>query len=193
MGRAGIYAIGEKWSTGQSEDVQTLPARDFRAESVIIELMFVDRVTIYCQAGDGGSGCLSFRREARVPRGGPSGGDGGKGGDVIVIADENASSLANIVGHKHWRAGRGEHGQGSLMTGKGGEDAVIRVPPGTLVLDADRGFLLRDLGARRRFGRGRPRRQGWIRQQAFRHVDEPGAPPVRARRAGSNAEMSRSN
>jgi GTPase len=107
--------------------------------------MFVDRVTIYCVAGDGGSGCLSFRREARVPRGGPDGGDGGKGGDVVVLADENVSSLANIVGHKHWRAGRGEHGQGSLMSGKGGEDAVIRVPPGTLVRDAERGFLLRDL------------------------------------------------
>jgi GTP-binding protein len=107
--------------------------------------MFVDRVTIYCVAGDGGSGCLSFRREARVPRGGPDGGDGGKGGDVVVLADENVSSLANVVGHKHWRAGRGEHGQGSLMSGKGGEDAVIRVPPGTLVRDADRGFLLRDL------------------------------------------------
>ena len=107
--------------------------------------MFVDRVTIYCEAGDGGSGCLAFRREARVPRGGPSGGDGGKGGDVVVVADENVSSLANIVGHKHWRAERGEHGMGSLMTGKGGEDAVIRVPPGTLVLDSDKGFLLRDL------------------------------------------------
>jgi GTPase len=107
--------------------------------------MFVDRVTIYCQAGDGGSGCLAFRREARVPRGGPSGGDGGKGGDVIVLADVNVSSLANIVGHKHWRAGRGDHGQGSSKTGKGGEDATIRVPPGTLVLDAERNFLLRDL------------------------------------------------
>ena len=95
--------------------------------------MFVDRVTIYCQAGDGGSGCLSFRREAHVPRGGPNGGDGGKGGDVIVVADENATSLANLVGHKHWRGGRGEHGLGSLMTGRGGEDAVILVPPGTLV------------------------------------------------------------
>jgi GTP-binding protein len=107
--------------------------------------MFVDRVKIYCQAGDGGSGCLAFRREARVPRGGPSGGDGGKGGDVIVVADENVSSLANIVGHKHWRGGRGDHGQGSLKTGRGGEDAVIRVPPGTLVLDAEHGFVLRDL------------------------------------------------
>jgi GTP-binding protein len=109
--------------------------------------MFVDRVTIYCLAGDGGSGCLSFRREARVPRGGPDGGDGGKGGDVIVLADENVSSLANIVGHKHWRGGRGEHGQGSLMSGKAGEDAVIRVPPGTLIRDADHGFLLKDLDA----------------------------------------------
>lgn len=107
--------------------------------------MFVDRVTIYCLAGDGGSGCLSFRREARVPRGGPDGGDGGDGGSVLIVADENVSSLANIVGHKHWRAERGEHGQGSLMTGKCGQDAIIRVPPGTLVRDADRGFLLKDL------------------------------------------------
>jgi len=107
--------------------------------------MFVDRFTIYCQAGDGGSGCLSFRREARVPRGGPDGGNGGDGGDVVVIADENVSSLGNIVGHKHWRGERGEHGMGSLMTGKQGQDAVIRVPPGTLVRDAERGFLLKDL------------------------------------------------
>jgi GTP-binding protein len=107
--------------------------------------MFVDRVTIYCQAGDGGSGCLSFRREARVPRGGPDGGDGGDGGDVVIFADVNVSSLGNIVGHKHWRAGRGEHGKGSLMTGKRGEEAVIRVPPGTLVRDSERGFLLKDL------------------------------------------------
>ncbi|HEV3299498.1 MAG TPA: GTPase ObgE [Planctomycetaceae bacterium] len=107
--------------------------------------MFVDRVTIYCQAGDGGSGCLSFRREARVPRGGPDGGDGGDGGDVVILADVNVSSLGNIVGHKHWRAGRGEHGKGSLMTGKRGEEVVIRVPPGTLVRDSERGFLLKDL------------------------------------------------
>jgi GTP-binding protein len=107
--------------------------------------MFVDRITIFCQAGDGGSGCLSFRREARVPRGGPDGGDGGDGGDVVVVADVNVGSLSNIVGHKHWRAGRGEHGQGSLMTGKRGDDAVILVPPGTLVRDATRSLLLKDL------------------------------------------------
>jgi len=107
--------------------------------------MFVDRVDIYCKAGDGGDGCASFRREAHVPRGGPNGGDGGKGGDVIVLADENVNSLANIIGHKHWNAGRGGHGQGSLKTGKNGDDAVIMVPPGTLVLDSKRGHLLRDM------------------------------------------------
>ncbi|QDT40124.1 GTPase Obg [Gimesia alba] len=107
--------------------------------------MFVDRVDIYCKAGDGGDGCASFRREAHVPRGGPNGGDGGKGGDVVVLADENVSSLANIIGHKHWNAERGGHGSGSLKTGKSGQDAVIMVPPGTLVLDSKRGHLLRDM------------------------------------------------
>lgn len=109
--------------------------------------MFVDRVTIYCEAGDGGDGCMSFRREANVPRGGPDGGDGGRGGSVIVLADENVSSLANIVGHKHWKAERGRHGEGDLRTGRSGEDVVILVPPGTLVRDADRGHLLKDLTA----------------------------------------------
>ena len=105
--------------------------------------MFVDRVDIYCKAG--GDGCASFRREAHVPRGGPNGGDGGKGGDVIVLADENVSSLGNIIGHKHWNAERGGHGSSSLKTGKCGEDAIIMVPPGTLVIDSKRGNLLRDM------------------------------------------------
>ena len=64
--------------------------------------MFVDRVLITCEAGDGGNGCMSFRREAHVPRGGPDGGDGGHGGDVIVRAERNLGSLANIAGHRHW-------------------------------------------------------------------------------------------
>lgn len=107
--------------------------------------MFVDRVDIYCKAGDGGDGCASFRREAHVPRGGPNGGDGGSGGDVVVLADENVSSLSNLIGHKHWNAERGGHGQGTLKTGRSGQDAVIMVPPGTLVLDSKRGHLLRDM------------------------------------------------
>ncbi len=107
--------------------------------------MFVDRVDIYCKAGDGGDGCASFRREAHVPRGGPHGGDGGDGGNVVILADENVSSLTNLIGHKHWNAERGGHGQGSLKTGRNGQDAVIMVPPGTLVLDSKRGHLLRDM------------------------------------------------
>ncbi|MEX1098390.1 MAG: GTPase ObgE [Planctomycetales bacterium] len=109
--------------------------------------MFVDRVIIYCEAGDGGDGCLSFRREAHVPRGGPDGGDGGDGGSVIVRADRNLGSLANIAGHRHWKAERGGHGQGKLRTGKSGEDAVVLVPPGTLVRDLHTGNLLKDLQA----------------------------------------------
>ncbi len=107
--------------------------------------MFVDRVVITCEAGDGGNGCMSFRREAHVPRGGPDGGDGGDGGDVVIRAERNLGSLANIAGHRHWRGGRGGHGQGSLKTGKRGEKAIVLVPPGTLVRDADRGHLLKDL------------------------------------------------
>jgi len=107
--------------------------------------MFVDRVTLYCQAGDGGNGCCSFRREKFVPRGGPDGGNGGDGGSVVIQADRNLGSLSNLSGHRHWNAGRGEHGKSSLKTGRRGEEVVIRVPPGTLVLDAERGHLLQDL------------------------------------------------
>ena len=107
--------------------------------------MFLDRITIHCLAGDGGSGCMSFRRESHVPRGGPDGGDGGRGGHVIVRAEENIGSLAALAGHHHWRAEGGQHGQGQLKTGRSGEDTVISVPPGTLVRDARRGHLLRDL------------------------------------------------
>lgn len=107
--------------------------------------MFIDEITLYCRGGDGGNGCLSFRREAHVPRGGPDGGDGGAGGDVAIEADENLSNFAHLIGHKHWKAERGAHGQGKLKTGKSGADSIIRVPVGTLIYDEDRGNLLRDL------------------------------------------------
>ncbi len=107
--------------------------------------MFVDRVTIYCKGGDGGDGCLSFRREAHVPRGGPDGGDGGRGGHVIVRADRNVTSLANIVGRKHWFAERGRNGEGGQRTGRNGRDLEILVPLGTIVRDAERGHVLKDL------------------------------------------------
>src|SRR5882762_7002412 len=107
--------------------------------------MFADTVTIYVKGGDGGNGAMSFRREYKVPKGGPNGGDGGHGGHVIVVAERNVDSLAAIVGHKHWRAERGTNGEGSLKRGRDGEDIIIAVPPGTLVRDADRGHLLKDL------------------------------------------------
>jgi GTP-binding protein len=107
--------------------------------------MFVDRVTIEIEAGRGGDGCLSFRREKYVPRGGPDGGDGGDGGSVIVVAEQGVDSLAALTHRKHWRAERGQHGMGSNCHGRGAEDLVIRVPPGTLLIDAEGGFVLKDL------------------------------------------------
>ncbi len=108
-------------------------------------VMFVDRVEILVQGGDGGPGCVAFRREKYVPRGGPSGGDGGDGGSVIVEAVAGADSLADIVNRKHWRAPRGGAGGGDNCTGRKAGDLVIRVPPGTIVRDRDRGNVLRDL------------------------------------------------
>ncbi len=107
--------------------------------------MFVDRVTVDVEAGRGGDGCMSFRREKYVPRGGPDGGDGGDGGSVIVIAEPGVDSLAELVHRKHWRAKSGAHGQGSKCHGRKAEDLIIRVPPGTVLIDADGDFVLKDL------------------------------------------------
>jgi len=107
--------------------------------------MFVDKITLICKAGEGGRGCLSFRREAHVPRGGPDGGDGGDGGSIIVIANEHVSSLAHLAGHIHWNAERGRHGEGDLCRGKSGQDSFIEVPPGTIIRDAEHGHVLKDL------------------------------------------------
>jgi GTP-binding protein len=106
---------------------------------------FVDRVTIEVEAGRGGDGCMSFRREKYVPRGGPDGGDGGDGGSVIVVAEPGVDSLAELVHRKHWKAQRGEHGRGAKCHGANGADLVIRVPPGTILIDADGDFVLKDL------------------------------------------------
>src|SRR6266404_8713869 len=108
-------------------------------------LMFVDRVTVYVKGGDGGRGCCSFRREKYVPKGGPDGGDGGDGGDVIVRAVAGADNLAAIVHRKHWRAPAGGKGEPDNCHGKKGRALVIDVPPGTLILDRDRGHTLKDL------------------------------------------------
>jgi GTPase len=107
--------------------------------------MFVDRVTIEVEAGRGGDGCLSFRREKYVPRGGPDGGDGGDGGSIILVAEPCVDSLAALAHRKRWRAERGEHGRGANCHGRSAEDMIIRVPPGTVVVDAVYGHILKDL------------------------------------------------
>src|SRR6201995_1233196 len=90
-----------------------------------------DRARIHVEAGAGGDGCLSFRREAHVPRGGPNGGDGGRGGDVVLVCDDSLRDLERFRRSSHFKAGRGGHGQGSLRHGKDGEGLEIAVPPGT--------------------------------------------------------------
>lgn len=108
-------------------------------------MKFVDQVRIRVMAGDGGNGCVSFRRERYVPKGGPDGGDGGKGGDVILQADSQLSTLLDLSYPKQFRARKGSHGKGKDQTGKNGEDLIIRVPVGTLVLDDESGEVLQDL------------------------------------------------
>lgn len=107
--------------------------------------MFVDRVMLEVKGGEGGRGCVSFRKEKYVPRGGPNGGDGGKGGDVIIRAVEGLTNLAHLSSQRHFLADRGAHGMGSNCDGRSGADVYIDVPPGTLVRDRERGFLIRDL------------------------------------------------
>src|SRR4249920_1798721 len=97
--------------------------------------MFVDQVDIHVKAGDGGRGCLAFRREMRVPRGGPSGGDGGHGGSVFVVASPHTSTLISYRFHPEFKADRGHHGEGSNRTGQSGADVDLAVPLGTLVYE----------------------------------------------------------
>jgi GTP-binding protein len=109
--------------------------------------MFVDRVKILAVAGRGGDGCRSFRREKYVPRGGPDGGDGGHGGNVIIAAAAGVDSLAALSQKKHWKAESGERGGSANCQGRNGGDLIIHVPPGALVIDASTGLVLRDLTA----------------------------------------------
>ena len=145
--------------------------------------MFIDEAKIFVSAGDGGHGCLSFRREKFVPKGGPDGGDGGKGGDIVLQAEGNLSTLLDFRYKRRYTAERGEHGRGSDQKGRDGGDSVIRVPLGTVVRSADSGAVLADLvGHEQRFiaarggrgGRGNARFKS-ATNQAPRRV-EPGEP-----------------
>jgi GTP-binding protein len=107
--------------------------------------MFIDHSKVYVKGGDGGNGVVAFRREKYVPLGGPSGGDGGRGGDVVFVADDNLTTLMDFKYRKHFKAERGVHGQGKNMHGRQGEDLVVKVPRGTIVYDDDTQEVLADL------------------------------------------------
>jgi GTP-binding protein len=111
--------------------------------------MFIDEAQIWVKAGDGGNGCVSFRREKFIPKGGPDGGDGGKGGDVYFQAVENLDTLMDFTGKHHWQAQNGRPGSGNNKHGADGDDLVISVPPGTLIYDVDLNLLLKDFNETR--------------------------------------------
>jgi len=127
--------------------------------------MFIDRAKIKIKAGDGGNGVTAFRREKFVPRGGPSGGDGGNGGDVWLESDESLNTLLHLRYNPEHKAERGRHGEGSNRHGKDGADAVVRVPVGTQVFDAESGDLLFDFTeSGQRFRAAKGGKGGWGNQ-----------------------------
>lgn len=145
--------------------------------------MFVDEARITIKAGDGGNGCLAFRREKYVPRGGPSGGDGGRGGDVIMVATMHRNTLLHFRFNPEYTAQRGRHGEGSNRTGHDGENVTVEVPVGTVIFDAETGEKLFDftkhgetwIAARGgRGGRGNARFATSTHQAPTEH--EPGKP-----------------
>lgn len=107
--------------------------------------MFVDEITVHLRAGNGGHGCLSFRREKYIPRGGPDGGDGGRGGDVVLLCDENESDLTKYRFQPHWKAGTGHPGASRNKHGADGEPCVLHVPPGIQVIDPETDEIVAEL------------------------------------------------
>lgn len=122
-----------------SEDIKKIKA------SVDSRGLFIDRARIFVKAGDGGNGCMSFRREKYVPYGGPNGGNGGKGADVIIKADSSLSTLIDFKYRPLYRAERGEHGKGKDKYGRNGEDLIVKVPVGTVIIDEKENKILADL------------------------------------------------
>ncbi len=151
--------------------------------------MFVDEAKIAVKAGDGGNGCVAFRREKYVPRGGPSGGDGGHGGSVYLEANINDNTLLRYRYNREFKGDRGRHGEGSNCTGVSGDDMVLKVPVGTLVFDGQTGELLADLkeaGQRLLVAQGG---KGGARESAFRQALASGAAGKRRRPARRRAHF----
>ena len=107
-------------------------------------MRFIDETIIHVKAGDGGHGCIAFLREKFRPNGGPCGGDGGRGGDVILISDKQLSTLQDLPNNHHYKAQRGEHGKGKNCHGKNGEDLIIKVPVGTIVKNSNTEYIIYD-------------------------------------------------
>ena len=144
-------------------------------------MRFLDQAKVYIRSGDGGNGCLSFRREKFIEFGGPNGGDGGRGGDVWVECVSNLNTLIDFRYQQHFKASSGKHGMGSNMTGAAGDSAVLKVPPGTQVFAEDNETLLADLvepGQRASDCRRRKRRLWEHTLQVF---DEPRTAPRKSR------------
>jgi len=108
-------------------------------------MKFLDEAKVYIKSGQGGDGCVSFRREKYIEFGGPNGGDGGKGGDVIVECVDGLNTLIDFRYQQHFKGKRGGHGMGKDRTGRGGDDAILRVPVGTQILDEDKETLIVDM------------------------------------------------
>ena len=107
--------------------------------------MFVDKAKIFVKGGDGGNGIVSYRREKYVPNGGPAGGDGGRGGDVIFRVDEGLRTLMDFRYQKHFKGEKGERGKVKSMHGANAEDTIIRIPPGTVIIDDDTQEVIADM------------------------------------------------
>src|SRR5260370_6525072 len=147
--------------------------------------MFVDEAKISVKAGDGGNGCVAFRREKYVPRGGPSGGDGGRGGSVYLEANPNDNTLLRYRYNREFKADRGRHGEGSNCSGVSGDDTVLKVPVGTLVFDSTGNVLLADL---KRPGQRLLVAQGGRGGRGNQHFSKPGDQAPRGKEEGETRE-----
>ena len=138
-------------------------------------MKFLDQAKVYLRSGDGGDGVVAFRREKFMEFGGPDGGDGGKGGDIVFEAADDLNTLIDFRYTQHFRARKGGNGAGSDRTGAGAPDLVIKVPVGTEILAEDRETLLADMATRRPARGAAARRRRRVRQRAFQIIDQPGA------------------
>ena len=153
-------------------------------------MKFLDQAKIYLRSGDGGDGVVAFRREKFIEFGGPDGGNGGKGGDIVFEAADNLNTLIDFRYTQHFRAQKGGNGAGSDRTGAGAPDVVIKVPVGTEILAEDRETLLADLDRAGQARGAAARRRRRVRQRALQVLHQPRAAPGRpragrARSAGS--------